>query len=243
MFKNTFTMGYYNDFIITILREQDKAGLPESIAENKAIFEEIEQKSDYTFNDVNDDTARLYEATWSDAVEDVESVARKHQNVIINLTCQGEDRNDNWAMRFHGDKEETITAEIEWPEFTTILSPEEKTPKARYQRFQNALKGWLDFQESLRKDILERLRKSPIDLTEYDFGKQKYFFLSQEESLYCKKAQLDGKGNIEILAGSTEDPDDTACSLSVEDMMQDIILLNDFMDCIYGNKENCLDEE
>lgn len=124
----------------------------------------------------------------------------------------------------------------------TILSPEEKTPKARYQRFQNALKGWLDFQESLRKDILERLRESPVDLTEYDFGKQKYFFLSQGEDLYCKKAQLDGKGNIEILAGSTEDPDDTDYSLSVEDMMQDTITLSDFMDCIYGNKDNCLDE-
>lgn len=236
-------MGYYNNFIITILREQDKAGLPESIAENKAIFEEIKRKSDYSFNDVNDDTARLYEATWSDAVEDVESVARKHQDVIIDLTCQGEDRNDNWAMRFQGEKKETVTAEIVWPEFTTILSPEEKTPKARYQRFQNALKGWLDFQESLRKDILERLRESPVDLTDYDFGKQTYFFLSQEESLYCKKAHLDEKGKIEILAGSTEDPDDTAYSLSVEDMMQDTITLSDFMDCIYGNKDNCLDEE
>ncbi len=76
-------MGYYNNFIITILREQNKAGLPASIAENKAIFEEIERKSDYTFNDVNDDTARLYEATWSDAVEDVESVARKHQDLSL----------------------------------------------------------------------------------------------------------------------------------------------------------------
>ena len=235
-------MGYYNNFIITIIREQDKSGLRESIAENKAIFEEIEKKSGYTFDNVNDDTARLYETTWSDAVEDIESVARKHQDVIIDLTCQGEDRNDNWAMRFQGDKKETVTAEIEWPEFTTILSPEEKTPKARYQRFQKALKDWIDFQESLHKDILERLRESTVDLTEYDFGKQKYFFLSQGESLYCKKAQLDGKGNIEILAGSTEDPDDTAYSLSVEDMMQDTITLSDFMDCIYGNKDNCLDE-
>ena len=130
--------------------------------------------------------------------------------------------------------------------FTTInilRKPEEKNAKARYQRFQKALKSWLEFQESLRKDILERLQESPIDLTEYDFGKQKYFFLSQEESLYCKKAQLDEKGNIEILAGSTEDPDDTAYSLSVEDIMQDTITLNDFMDCVYGNKDNCLDEE
>lgn len=236
-------MEYHINVIITILREQDKADLPESIAENKAIFEEIERKADYTFDDVNNDTASLYETTWSDAVEVVESIARKYQDVIIELTCQGEDRDDNWVMRFQGDKKETVKAEIEWPEFTNILSPEEKTPKARYQRFQKAIKGWLDFQESLRKDIHERLRESSIDLTEYDFGTQKYFFLSQEGNLYCKKAQLDGKGNIEILAGSTEDPDDTAYSLSVEDVMQDTITLNDFMDCIYGNKDNCLDDE
>lgn len=130
--------------------------------------------------------------------------------------------------------------------FTTnniLRKPEEKNAKARYQRFQKALKSWLEFQESLRKDILERLQESTIDLTEYDFGKQKYFFLSQGESLYCKKAQLDEKGKIEILAGSTEDPDDTAYCLSIEDMMQDTITLNDFMDCIYGNKDNSLDEE
>lgn len=236
-------MEYNYNFLITILREQDKAGLPESITENETVFKEIERKSGLELNRDTDTIVAIQKTPWSDAVEDVESIAHKHPDLIIELHCMDVCYNDIWVMRFQGDKKELVSAKNELPEFTTILSPGEKTPKARYQRFQNALKGWLDFQESLRKDILERLRESPVDLTEYDFGNQTYFFLSQEESLYCKKAQLDEKGNSEILAGSTEDPDDTAYSLSVEDMMQDTITLNDFMDCIYGNKDNCLDEE
>lgn len=232
-------MGYYTNFTISIHRETVS---PTEAQDNEQIFNEIEKKSGYTFNTENDTEAELNEATWKDAIEDVKTVAKKHPDVIIQLTGKGEDRNDNWCARFHGSNCEIIEAKTAWPEFEQIFLPDEASPKARYQRFQNALKAWLDFKAGLQNDILARLKDASIDLTEFDFGKRPYFFISTGESLFCHEAELDDDGNVVISAGPTADPDDVSFSLSIDDVMQDTVTLNDFMDCIYGNKDNCLDD-
>ena len=234
-------MGYLTNFAINICRESESA---ETLNENKRIFDEIEKKSGYTFDSINDDEAQLDECKWSNAVEDVATVAKKHPGVIIELIGEGEDRHDDWTARFCGDKREIIEADLEWPEFKDILTPEEATPKARYQRFQKALKTWLDFQETTaRQDALKRLKESPVDLTEYDFGKNPYFFIGPEAMLYCHKAMLGDDGKLRIEAGETNDPNDNTYILDWESISQDLITLNDFMDCIYGNTNNCLDED
>lgn len=234
-------MGYYTNFKITLYREIVSA---ETINEDKRIFDEIETESGYTFDSINDEEATLNEASWSDAVEDVATVAKKHPGVIIELIGEGEDRHDDWIARFCGDKYEIILAAIEWPEFKDILTPEEATPKARYQRFQKALNTWLDFQETTaHQDALKRLRESPVDLTQYDFGKNPYFFIGPEAMLYCHKAMLGEDGKLRVEAGETDDPNDNTHILDWESMSQDLITLNDFMDCIYGNVGNYLDED
>lgn len=234
-------MGYLTNFVINICREIESA---ETHNENKRIFDEIETKSGYTFDSLNDEEATLDEAKWYDAVEDVASVAKKHPEVIIELIGEGEDRDDNWVARFCGDKREIIEADLEWPEFKDILTPEETTPKARYQRFQKALKTWLDFQEATaHQDALKRLKESPVDLTQYDFGKNPYFFIGPEAMLYCHKAMLGEDGKLRVEAGETDDPNDNTYILDWESMSQDLVTLNDFMDCIYGNVGNCLDED
>ena len=232
-------MGYHSNFNICILRGRTCS---ETIPDGKQIFREIEDKSGYRFNSLNNTDAELYDASWNNAVNDITSVAKKHPDVILELTVYGDDRDDMWSMRFCGEEQETSKADIVWPEYTEILTKEEAAPKARYQRFQNALKNWLVFKESLRKDIIKRLEESPIDLTEFDFGKHPYFFISAGEKLYCHQAILCDNGKIDILAGLTDDPEDVSFALSDDDMMQDTITLNDFMDCIYGNKNNCLDD-
>lgn len=231
-------MGYHSNFNICILREPTCSG---TIPDGKQIFKEIEDKSGYRFDSLNNTDADLSDASWYNAVDDIISVAKKHPDVILELTVYGEDRDDMWSMRFRGEEKETIKADIVWPEYTEILTSEEAAPKARYQRFQNALKNWLVFKESLRKDIIKRLKESPIDLTEFDFGKQPYFFISAGEKLYCHQAILHDNGKVDILAGFTDDAEDVSFVLSDDDMMQDTITLDDFMDCIYGNKNNCLD--
>ena len=120
----------------------------------------------------------------------------------------------------------------------------ELTPKGRYQRFQKALMTWLDFQETTaHQDALKRLKESSIDLTQYDFGKNPYFFIGPEAMLYCHKAMLGEDGKLRVEAGETDDPNDNTHILDWESMSQDLITLNDFMDCIYGNVGNCLDED
>ena len=235
-------MGYLTNFTITICRKIESA---ETLNENKRIFDEIETKSGYTFDSLNDEEAQLNECKWNNAVKDVASVAKKHPGVIIELIGEGEDRHDNWVARFCGDKYEIIRTDIEWPEFKDILTPEETTPKARYQRFQKALKTWLDFQETMaHQDALKRLKESPIDLTQYNFGKNPYFFIGPERALlYCHKALLGDDGKLKVEAGRTNDPNDNTHILDWESMSQDLITLNDFMDCIYGNVGNCLDED
>lgn len=235
-------MGYLTNFTITICREIESA---EILNENKRIFDEIETKSGYTFNSINDTEAKLDEGVWSDAVDNVAAVAKKHPGVIIELIGEGEDRHDNWTARFCGNEYEFVKAETLWPEFNHLLTPEEATPKARYQRFQKALKTWLDFQETTaHQDALKRLKESPIDLTEYDFGKGPYLFIGPERALlYCHKALLGDDGKLRVEAGRTDDPNDNTHILDWENISQDLITLNDFMDCIYGNVGNCLDED
>lgn len=234
-------MGYLTNFTVTICREIESA---ETLNENKRIFDEIETKSGYTFCSINDTEAKLDEGIWSDAVDNVAAVAKKHPGVIIELIGEGEDRHDNWAARFCGNEYEFVKAETLWPEFKYILTPEEATPKARYQRFQKALKTWLDFQETTaHQDALKRLKESPVDLTQYDFGKNPYFFIGPEAMLYCHKAMLGEDGKLRVEAGETDDPNDNTYILDWESMSQDLVTLNDFMDCIYGNVGNCLDED
>lgn len=234
-------MGYLTNFTITICRGIESAVI---LNENKRIFDEIETKSGYTFCSINDTEAKLNEGIWSDAVDNVAAVAKKHPGVIIELVGEGEDRHDDWAARFCGNEYEFVKAETLWPEFNHLLTPEEATPKARYQLFQKALKTWLDFQETMaHQDALKRLKESPVDLTQYNFGKQPYFFIHPETLLYCHKALLGDDGELIVEAGRTDDPNDNTYILDWENMSQDLITLNDFMDCIYGNIGNCLDED
>lgn len=234
-------MGYLTNYAIQICRESVST---ETLDENKRIFNEIETKSGYTFDSLNDEKAQLNESKWNNAVEDVASVAKKHPGVVIELIGEGEDRNDNWAARFCGNEYEFVKAETLWPEFNHLHTPEEATPKARYQRFQKALKTWLDFQEAtVHQDALKRLKESPVDLSQYDFGKSPYFFLGPEAMLYCHKAFLGDDGELRVEAGETDDPNDNTHILDWESMSQDLITLNDFMDCIYGNVGNCLDAD
>ena len=79
-------MGYATNFKINIYREIVST---ETLNENKQIFDEIETKSGYTFDSLNDEEATLDEAKWYDAVEDVASVAKKHPGVIIELIGEG----------------------------------------------------------------------------------------------------------------------------------------------------------
>lgn len=98
--------------------------------ENKAVLDEIETASGYHFNDREDDgsvfRAELEDATWYDWMEHCAAVAKRHPRVYIEVTRDGEERDDNEITRFYGDLQETIVSESSWPPFRSIILPAEQ---------------------------------------------------------------------------------------------------------------------
>lgn len=225
-------MGYLTNFHINLYN--DRYGKEEF----DKVVSEIEKVSGYHFKREASDSIRLDDATWYDSEKHLRKVAEKFPDLIIELISDGEAVDDFWEARFHGDKFERQDSEIVTPPFRTILFRGETEPQVKYQGFHEALDRWLKAEANAHRDAIEALRNGPIDLTEYPFGRQPYFFISQEMNLICKKVYLDGQGEVTVDAASEDDPGDACYQLEWADVSQDIPTLSDFMDCIYGNK-NC----
>lgn len=116
-------MGYDSNFNIAILRCKNAE-------EGRSIIRDIEQKSGYSLEDKCYNAAALYEAHWYDAVQDIAAVAKKHPDAVIELTREGEDRDDNQKTRFHGSALETVTLKTQWPPFRDVLLDDEKKEPA-----------------------------------------------------------------------------------------------------------------
>lgn len=62
----------------------------------------------------------------SDAIDAVVEMSKKYPSLLLEADGQGEDDDDIWIMRIRRGKNETLPAKILFPQFTELLTPEER---------------------------------------------------------------------------------------------------------------------
>jgi len=111
------------------------------------------------------------------------------------------------------------------------------------RKFEESLTAWGEAQARALEDIKVVLnRRGELDVQE-DLGiDTPYFFISQEQSLYMRKARLNN-GELEVLSSENIDSNRCRYSLCWEDISQDVITLHDFMDGLYEFEKKKSSEE
>ena len=115
--------------------------------------------------------------------------------------------------------------------------------KRNRKKFEESLTAWGEAQARALEDIKVVLnRRGELDVQK-DLGiDTPYFFISQEQSLYMRKARLNN-GELEVLASENIDSNRCRYSLCWEDISQDVITLHDFMDGLYEFEKKKSSEE
>lgn len=172
-------------------------------ADNKAIFEEIEQQSGERVKvQDNGSAACVYDARWRNVMEYISVVAQRHPETIIEVYMEGEDRNDNWISRFKGDQAEVIHPA--WPEFRKIRLPkDEKREAGKEVRLIFETDAWhsRDSQRviavSENKDSYDDLLNAVLDKYEIDDELRSEAFrqLKENDQTQC----LSSKHGVELL--------------------------------------------
>ena len=129
-----------------------------SADEQNAIFKEI-SKAVYGDENGASDIETGFEAKWYDCEDDVTTISRRHPDIIIEVTGDGESSEDIWAERFRGGDTETLRFDG-LPDFKTILAPgeEEKAYDAAGRAYRKAL-------EALRSTAIQRIRQLKDSIT------------------------------------------------------------------------------
>ena len=174
-------------------------------ADNKTIFEEIEQQSGERVNvQDNGSAACVYDARWRNVMEDISVVAEKHPEVIIEVYAEGEDRNDTWEARFKGDDVETVEYYSVRPEFRKIRLPkDEKRDTGKEVRLIFETDAWhsRDSQRviavSENEDSYDNLLNAVLDKYEIDDELRSEAFrqLKENDQTQC----LSSKHGVELL--------------------------------------------
>lgn len=124
-------MGYRTFVIINI--EAFDASVEKTSDASKA-FHEIMEKAGCLQYQIDDDSAE-FEDNNANTLSAIVELTKDHPGLILQGTIDGtnEDRYDNRAFRIRAGCIEEVTAQITYPEFTTILTDEEKEAKAKAQ--------------------------------------------------------------------------------------------------------------
>ncbi len=144
-------MGYdtfYNVNIISF-NEEERNAVREEIA--RAAFDERAKSSDVDYG---------FEAHWYDHDDDLKAIAKRHPDVIIEVSGDGEDPNDIWASRYHGDRSETIRFDG-LPDFKEILTSQEEE-----DAFRKAAQAYDEALDALSKAAVRRVRILKDRITE-----------------------------------------------------------------------------
>lgn len=115
--------------------------------------------------------------------------------------------------------------------------------KNNYIRFRHILNLWMLALEQLKEDTKQVLSGGELDFQKYPFGQHLYRFHSVRDNLYPIKAYIDKDGDICIEAVHVLEKYTKVTKLDWDDVIQDIITLSDFMDCVYDNVDLRYDSE
>ena len=106
----------------------------EKTSEASKVFRDIMEKAGCFQYQINDDSAE-FEDNNANTLREIVNLSKDHPGLLLQGTIDGtsEDRYDNRAFRIRAGCIEEVQAQITYPEFTTILTNEEKEAKAKPQ--------------------------------------------------------------------------------------------------------------
>lgn len=122
-------MGYQTFVIINV--EAFDASV-EKTSDASMAFREIMEKAGCLQYQINDDCAE-FEDNNANTLRAIVKLTKNHPGLILQGTINGtiEDRYDNRAFRIRAGCIEEVQAQITYPEFTTILTDEEKEARMK----------------------------------------------------------------------------------------------------------------
>ena len=122
-------MGYQTFVIINV--EAFDAYI-EKTSDASKVFRDIMEKAGCFQSQINDDSAE-FEDNNANTLGAIVELTKDHPGLILQGTIDGtsEDRYDNRAFRIRAGCIEEVTAQVTYPEFTTILTDEEKETRAK----------------------------------------------------------------------------------------------------------------
>lgn len=117
-------MGYHTFVIINV--EAFDASV-ENTSDARKVFHDIMEKAGCLQYQINDDSAE-FEDNNANTLGAIVELSKDHPGLILQGTIDGtsEDRYDNRAFRIRAGCIEEVQAQVTYPEFTTILTDEEK---------------------------------------------------------------------------------------------------------------------
>lgn len=117
-------MGYQTYVIINV--EAFDASV-EKTSDARKVFHDIMEKAGCLQYQINDDSAE-FEDNNANTLGAIVELSKDHPGLILQGTIDGtsEDRYDNRAFRIRAGSIEEVKAQVTYPEFTTILTDEEK---------------------------------------------------------------------------------------------------------------------
>lgn len=117
-------MGYHTFVIINV--EAFDASV-ENTSDARKVFHDIMEKAGCLQYQINDDSAE-FDDNNANTLGAIVELSKDHPGLILQGTIDGtsEDRYDNRAFRIRAGCIEEVQAQVTYPEFTTILTDEEK---------------------------------------------------------------------------------------------------------------------
>lgn len=107
-------MGYCSNYFITIHTDDEKKA--------KEIFKAIEDRSGYSIEeDASPMDGFILDSKWYDSDYDLAEVSKKFPDIVIEMSVEGEERDDNWTIRVKNGEKEIVQAVTATPPFTKIL--------------------------------------------------------------------------------------------------------------------------
>lgn len=124
-------MGHITFVIINI--ETFDASI-ENTSDAHKVFRDIMEKAGCLQYQINDDSAE-FEDNNANTLDAIVELSKDHPGLILQGTIDGtsEDRYDNRAFRIRAGCIEELKAQVTYPEFTTILTDEEKEARMKAQ--------------------------------------------------------------------------------------------------------------
>ena len=106
----------------------------EKASDASKVFRDIMEKAGCFQYQINDNSAE-FEDNNANTLGEIVNLSKDHPGLLLQGTIDGtsEDRYDNRAFRIRAGCIEEVQAQITYPEFTTILTNEEKEAKAKPQ--------------------------------------------------------------------------------------------------------------